>query len=86
MRHRFVQRTWTVSETVAGADRAAWSPDGQRLAFSDSKRLTVANVDDSDPKVIAGCGGDPPWSPDGADPPEPNRVPLRESRLAAGEA
>jgi len=61
-----VQRTWTVSETVAGADRAAWSPDGQRLAFSDSKRLTVANVDGSDPKVIAGCGGDPTWSPDGA--------------------
>ena len=48
---------------------AAWSGDGQRLAFADGKQLSVARTDGSDVHVLATLpngGYLPRWSPDGA--------------------
>jgi dipeptidyl aminopeptidase/acylaminoacyl peptidase len=43
----------------------AWSPDGERIAFSSNGRLWVANADGSDGREIVAKGDFPTWSPDG---------------------
>lgn len=45
---------------------AAWSPDGQWLAFTRQRNLVVARPDGTDTHIVAGRGASQPtWSPDG---------------------
>jgi serine/threonine protein kinase/Tol biopolymer transport system component len=51
------------------AQAAAWSPDGQRMAYADGSALFLANSDGGESHQLASLSGlvfDPAWSPDGA--------------------
>lgn len=64
---------------------AAWSPDGEHVAFvrtTDTTRVAIVRPDGSDARIIEGVEigqGDPQWSPDGT------RV-LAESRLTTNDS
>jgi Tol biopolymer transport system component/DNA-binding winged helix-turn-helix (wHTH) protein len=50
------------------AEDAAWSPDGQSIAFSRANEIDIAKADGSDSRKLAMLQGDPMylrWSPDG---------------------
>jgi Tol biopolymer transport system component len=57
---------------VGGAERARWSPDGQRIAYvsyGDPRGLGVAQADGGEPRILARSPifvGAPAWSPDGS--------------------
>lgn len=50
------------------AEQAAWSPDGERIAYSDNRELYLADGDGTDARKIASLPGEIvslSWSPDG---------------------
>ncbi len=50
------------------AERAAWSPDGKMIGYTNLRELFVANADGSQPRKLAEVTGDilnVAWSPDG---------------------
>lgn len=58
-------RALTQTSSIAEI-QPAWSPDGQRLAYStDGAAVFVLDLDDPDHPVRVGPGQSPSWSPDG---------------------
>lgn len=45
--------------------RAAWSPDGRRVALDLGARITIVDVERGTTRTLPGLGLDPRWSPDG---------------------
>lgn len=56
----------------------AWSPDGQRIAFTRSGNVAVMNADGSN-LIVLTAGSEPNWSPDGS------RIVFRSDRDDPGE-
>ena len=62
-----------------------WSPDGQRLLFSDGSDLHVINSDGSDRVLLSRQAGGAQWSPDGASVVFPYRDSIRIMNLTTLE-
>lgn len=55
-----------VASVAASGTRAAWSPDGRRLAYASARGIHVLELDGAgDRRVTGGHDADPAWSPDG---------------------
>jgi hypothetical protein len=61
------QRSLFSSSLIDTGSHPAWSPDGTKIAFSESANLYVMNADGSGQRTVGPLGSyQPAWSPDGS--------------------